>query len=72
MARKNLLKGLMAPAETKSAASGTPPSGEPRAMSAIGAVCASIAELKRRAIIDIDPKRIDAGGLQDRLEMDPD
>ena len=72
MARKNLLKGLMTPVETKSAAPAPAPSGEPRTKGAIGAVSASIAELKRRAIIDIDPKLIDAGGLQDRLEMDPD
>ena len=67
MARKNLLEGLMAegakPAETSPAAK-RPLKG------AIGAVSQSIEALKARALLDIDPFLIDAGGLQDRLETD--
>ncbi|MFL4472336.1 plasmid partitioning protein RepB [Tateyamaria armeniaca] len=67
MARKNLLDGLMAdgakPAETAPAAK-RPLKG------AIGAVSQSIEALKARALLDIDPFMIDAGGLQDRLETD--
>lgn len=37
---------------------------------AIGAVSQSIEALKARALLDIDPFLIDAGGLQDRLESD--
>lgn len=39
---------------------------------AIGAVSRSIADLKARSVIEIDPQLIDAGGVQDRLESDPD
>lgn len=67
MARKNLLEGLMAegakPAELSPAAK-RPLKG------AIGAVSQSIEALKARALLDIDPFLIDAGGLQDRLESD--
>ena len=67
MARKNLLEGLMAegakPAEL-SPASKRPLKG------AIGAVSQSIEALKARALLDIDPFLIDAGGLADRLETD--
>lgn len=40
------------------------------AMGAIGAVGRSIAELRARALVDLDPHLIDAGGLTDRLEHD--
>lgn len=67
MARKNLLEGLMAegakPAEVSPAAK-RPFKG------AIGAVSQSIEALKARALLDIDPFMIDAGGLTDRLETD--
>lgn len=67
MARKNLLEGLMAegakPAET------TPGTRRPL-KGAIGAVSQSIEALKARALLDIDPFAIDAGGLRDRLEAD--
>jgi ParB family chromosome partitioning protein len=67
MARKNLLEGLMGatppapPAETD----------RPRyAKGAIGAISRSVADLQARALIDIDPHLIEAGGVQDRLESD--
>jgi len=67
MARKNLLEGLMAdgarPAETA-------PGQKRPYKGAIGAVSQSIEALKARALLDIDPFLIDAGGLQDRLETD--
>ncbi len=67
MARKNLLKGLMEPLETKSV--GDPPAPNPRfAKGAIGAVSQSIADLKTRAVVDLDPHMIEAGGVDDRLE----
>lgn len=71
MARKNLLKGLMEPAgglETK-AASPAPPRPAPT-KGAIGAVSQSLADLKRRAVVDLDPNLIDGGGVDDRLEDD--
>lgn len=67
MARKNLLEGLMAegarPADTA-------PGQKRPYKGAIGAVSQSIEALKARALLDIDPFLIDAGGLQDRLETD--
>jgi len=67
MARKNLLEGLMAdgarPAETA-------PGQKRPYKGAIGAVSQSIEALKARALLDVDPFLIDAGGLQDRLETD--
>ncbi len=38
---------------------------------AIGAVSRSIADLKSRSVIEIDPHMIHAGGVQDRLTSDP-
>ena len=66
MARKDLLKGLMGeqPATTGSKA-------RPRyTKGAIGAVSKSIADLKSRSVIDIDPFAIEAGGVNDRLELE--
>jgi ParB family chromosome partitioning protein len=37
---------------------------------AVGAVGRSIADLKARSILEIDPFEIDAGGVRDRLEHD--
>ncbi|WP_096788149.1 plasmid partitioning protein RepB [Rhodobacter sp. CZR27] len=66
MSRKNILQGLMS-----GAPSPAPQTDRPRATKgAIGAVSRSIADLKARAVIEIDPHLIDAGGLQDRLESD--
>ncbi|MEP1202086.1 plasmid partitioning protein RepB [Tateyamaria sp.] len=67
MARKNLLEGLMA--EGAKPADITPAAKRPL-KGAIGAVSQSIEALKARALLDIDPFLIDAGGLQDRLESD--
>lgn len=65
MARKDVLIGLLAtPAATAAV-------GPPRAQKgAIGAVSRSIADLKARAVIEIEPDLIEAAGLQDRLESD--
>lgn len=81
MARKNILQGLLNPdplPATPAATGGdaTPPAPAtphvaPRSTKgAIGAVSRSIADLKARSVIEIDPFMIDAGGLQDRLESD--
>lgn len=65
MARKDVLIGLLATPAASAA------SGPPRAQKgAIGAVSRSIADLKARAVIEIDTDLIEAGGLQDRLESD--
>lgn len=77
MARKNLLKGLMgdgsAPSPAPSAdreAAHTEPARPRYTKGPIGAVGQSIADLKSRALSDIDPELIDAGGIRDRLEHD--
>lgn len=68
MARKDLLKGLMDQnAETQNAPASPAPQQRP-ASGAIGAVSASIAELKSRALTDVDPTLIDDGGFKDRLD----
>jgi ParB family chromosome partitioning protein len=71
MARKDVMKGLMG----DTVASPNPPSrvdaAKPRyTKGAIGAVSRSIDDLKRRAVIEIDPKMIDGAGLKDRLDVD--
>lgn len=64
MARKDVLKGLLATPATQA-----PSPAPPRAQKgAIGAVSRSIADLKSRSVIELDPFVIDAGGVQDRLE----
>lgn len=76
MARKNILQGLMSPLETKSGTN--PPSSSPQGdrapkttpSSSIGAVSQSIAELKARSVIEIDPHLIKAAGVEDRVEHD--
>ena len=71
MARKNLLKGLMdaPPAPPADEAPSRVDVAKPRYGSgAIGAVSQSISDLKSRAVQEIDPRMIDQGGLQDRLE----
>jgi ParB family chromosome partitioning protein len=86
MARKNLLQGLMDEAPASPALSddapraadapaaserSSPPPKSPRAQrGAIGAVSQSIAALKARALVDLDPSLIDDGGMADRLEVD--
>lgn len=67
MARKNVLEGLMA--ETTTPSSVAPPRAQ---RGAIGAVSQSIADLKSRSVIEIDPNMIHAGGITDRLETSPE
>lgn len=74
MARKDLMKGLMEEPDT-SAKTSKPPArvdtAKPRYTSgAIGAVSRSIADLKSRSIVDLDPRMIDNAGLKDRLDKD--
>ncbi|KAF0675875.1 plasmid partitioning protein RepB [Profundibacterium mesophilum] len=87
MARKDLLKSLMTPAvsgEGESASSNGPDANAPgsagdaratplprSAKGAIGAVSQSIAELKKRALIEVPADMIDDAGLRDRLDADP-
>ncbi|WP_408595166.1 plasmid partitioning protein RepB (plasmid) [Paracoccus marcusii] len=70
MARKNLLKDLMAQAPT-----GQEPiaAASPRSQrGAIGAVSQSIADLKSRALVEVPAEVIDMAGLSDRLDTDPE
>lgn len=67
MARKNLLQGLMDAAPGKPTEDTLLPRYE---RGAIGAVSKSIDDLKRRAIIDVQPDMIDNAGLKDRLDED--
>lgn len=57
--------------ETKSTTP-TPAPPPRRTKGAIGAVSQSIADLKSRALVDLVADQIDHGGLQDRLEDDPE
>ena len=69
MTRKNLLEGLMGSA--KPTTPNPQPSSTPRyAKGAIGAISRSVADLQSRALTEIDPFLIDAGGMHDRLETD--
>ena len=68
MARKNLLQGLIE--EAAKPTTDTPPAPPRPRKGAIGAVSQSIEALKARAVLELDPFEIDAGGLQDRLETD--
>lgn len=69
MARKDILKGLMAPSETKSAVPAPKSPARPTySKGAVGAVSRSIGELKARAIVEVPADMIDdTGGLKDRL-----
>ncbi|MBL3552856.1 plasmid partitioning protein RepB [Rhodovulum sulfidophilum] len=78
MARKDLLKGLMDPGKPAPA---TEAGAEPRptrvdaarprySKGAIGAVSQSIAELKSRSIVEVDPRMIDDAGFRDRLDAE--
>lgn len=71
MARKDVLKGLLGtqPTPTPVGPSGDAPPQRP-SRGAIGAVSRSIADLKARSVVEIDPFLIEAGGVQDRLETD--
>lgn len=74
MARKNILQGLMEapPAPQPPAQSQTEGAdhGPRSSRGAIGAVSRSIADLKARAVVELDPQVIEAAGMQDRLETD--
>lgn len=78
MARKNLMKGLMAPLDGEDTGAAAqkpqPDTARPRySGGAIGAVSQSIAALKSRSVTEIPIDRIDAGGLKDRIDPeDPD
>ena len=74
MARKNVLKGLMEEAKTdEPPAPSRVDTARPRyTTGAIGAVSQSIAELKRRSVIEVDPRMIDNAGMRDRLDEDAD
>ena len=69
MARKDLLKALMQPATE-----GAPPAPQPDRpkRGAIGAVSQSLAELKSRALVEIQADLIDMAGVSDRLDEDED
>lgn len=70
MARKDVLKGLMG-GDAAAPLRLNPEEPAPRpARGAIGAVSRSIADLKARSVMEIDPTLIEAGGLPDRLEHD--
>lgn len=72
MARKDILKGLLEPLPSVGAQPAAP-SAEPApraSRGAIGAVSRSIADLKSRAVVELDPMLIEAGGLADRIESD--
>lgn len=73
MARKDLLKGLMEEGgETPDRAqTSTAPRTSRAPKGAIGAVSQSIAALKARALVDVDPDLITQDGFADRLETDP-
>ncbi|MFD1343982.1 plasmid partitioning protein RepB [Litorisediminicola beolgyonensis] len=71
MARKNLLQDLMGQsAKPEGASSPARPDSAAYSRGAIGAVSRSIADLKSRSVIEIDPFAIKSGGLTDRLEHD--
>ena len=67
MARKDLMKNLMG--DSPPTPNARVDAAKPRyAKGAIGAVSKSIEDLKRRAIVDIDPRMIDGAGLKDRID----
>ncbi len=71
MARKNVLQGLMEGKASEEAQESRVNPARPRYKTgAIGAVSQSIADLKRRSVVDIDPQLIDNAGLLDRLDDD--
>lgn len=68
MARKDLLKDLIAGAGESAA-----PAPAPRmTRGAIGAVSQSIADLRSRALVDVPADMIDGAGLADRMEPEAD
>ena len=81
MARKELLKGLMTAPSPASTGDGTGSAELPagnrgparRPGGAVGAVSRSVADLRARAVVEVDPRMVDGAGLRDRLDAeDPD
>lgn len=72
MARKDLLKDLMAEPEKPAATPSTVATPPRPQRGAIGAVSQSIADLKARALIEVSADLIDTAGFRDRLDTDPD
>ncbi|OUD08285.1 plasmid partitioning protein RepB [Marivivens niveibacter] len=70
MARKGILNGLMDQAAAPQTETRVDPAKPRYAKGAIGAVSQSIAELKSRSIVQVDPRMIDDAGMKDRLEKD--
>lgn len=71
MARKDLLKGLLQPDTSPAPPEARVDVTKPRyGGGAIGAVSKSIADLKSRSIVELDPNDILEAGLRDRLEDD--
>lgn len=68
MARKNLLKGLMASAPAAAAEDAAPLPRYTRGP--IGAVSQSIAGLKSRALVEVPADLVDHAGIRDRLDDD--
>ncbi len=73
MARKNLLEGLMNEAlkggsEPDTESARVNPARPRYTTGAIGAVSQSIADLKTRAVVEIDPDHIEDSGVRDRLD----
>lgn len=75
MARKDVMKGLMGDDTPSQDHMDAAPASEARvnaakprySKGAIGAVSRSIEDLKRRSIIEVDPRMVDGAGLKDRL-----
>ena len=65
MARKGILDDLMNGAGDPATAS---PQAPRRTGGAIGVVSRSIADLKSRSVVEIDPQMVDDAGLKDRLD----
>jgi ParB family chromosome partitioning protein len=65
------MKGLMGETEPQSDPPARVDAAKPRyTTGAIGAVSRSIEDLKRRSVIDVDARMIDAAGLKDRLDAE--
>ncbi len=72
MARKDVLKGLLEDQSATAQAPAPAPAAPRASRGAIGAVSRSIADLKARSVVELDPHSIEAAGMSDRLETDAD
>ena len=70
MARKGILDDLMNGGDDAAGPSPAPAPAPRRTGGAIGVVSRSIADLKSRSVVELDPRMIDGAGLQDRLDAD--